>query len=191
MTGGAGCCGRRAGGRRVALLLAATDDRVSISRPANGVLQVRIRGAWALRDGIPAAEPVMQALESGAAPERLQFVAQDVGAWDSSLVTFVHSLAALATARGVAVDTSTLPQGARKLVELALAVKPRTATASAVDDAITARIGGAALCRSWARRRSPCSRSCAAGRASAAWTWCTRSRRAGWRRSGSSLSSTS
>ena len=124
------------------------DDRVSLERPERAVLQVRITGAWALADGIPPAEPVVRELESSSGPERLRFDAGAVSAWDSSLVTYVHSLAAFAASRGVAVDTSALPQGARKLVELALAVKPRAVAEKVEDDALTARVGRVAL-RAW------------------------------------------
>jgi phospholipid/cholesterol/gamma-HCH transport system permease protein len=124
--------------------LTSLDERVAVARPADDLLQVRIRGAWALSQGIPASQPVVHELES-APPKRVQFVAQDVADWDSSLVTFVHALAAAAIARGIAVDTSALPQGAGRLVELALAVTPRSAGASVPDDALTARVGRAAL----------------------------------------------
>jgi phospholipid/cholesterol/gamma-HCH transport system permease protein len=66
-------------------------------------------------------------------------------------VTFVHSVAAFAAARGIAVDTSALPEGARRLVALALAVKPlaQAPAQPPPDDALTARVGRIAL-RAWA-----------------------------------------
>ena len=85
----------------------ALDDRIRLERGKRDVLEVLIRGAWALEDGIPPAEDVVRALESEGAPRRLRFEAEgDLGKWDTSLVTYVHSLAAFAVARGVAVDTS-------------------------------------------------------------------------------------
>jgi len=123
----------------------ALDDRISLERADRDVLEVVIRGAWALEDGIPPAEDVVRALESDGAPRRLRFGARDLGEWDSSLVSYVHSLAAFAVARGVAVDTSALPLGARKLVDLALAVKPRAREQRLEDDALTARVGRVAL----------------------------------------------
>jgi phospholipid/cholesterol/gamma-HCH transport system permease protein len=64
---------------------------------------------------------------------------------DSALVTFAHSVAAAATAAGVAVDTGGLPEGARKLVALSLAVKPSEKAGAPEDDALTARVGRIAL----------------------------------------------
>jgi phospholipid/cholesterol/gamma-HCH transport system permease protein len=124
----------------------ALDDRIRLERGKRDVLEVLIRGAWALEDGIPPAEDVVRALESEGAPRRLRFEAEgDLGKWDTSLVTYVHSLAAFAVARGIAVDTSALPEGARKLVALALAVKPQPREERVEDDAITARVGRVAL----------------------------------------------
>jgi len=137
------------GWRRVATVCSLTpvalDDRIRLARADRDVLEVVIRGAWALEDGIPPAEDVVHALESDSAPRRLRFEAKDLGEWDSSLVTYLHSLAALAVARGVGVDTSGLPAGARKLVDLALAVKPRPREQQVEDDALTARVGRVAL----------------------------------------------
>jgi phospholipid/cholesterol/gamma-HCH transport system permease protein len=73
---------------------------------------------------------------------------RDLGEWDSSLVTFVHSVGALATARGARLETSALPAGARKLLDLAWTVKPRVEAAPAVDDAVTARVGQTAM-KAW------------------------------------------
>src|SRR5262245_21905655 len=119
---------------------AALDERVALERPRPGLAVVRVSGDWALRDGIPPAREVLRGLEAEP-PVELRFDASAVGAWDSALVTFVHSLAAFAAARGIAVDAAALPPGARRLLELALAVKPRVAPAPETDDALTARVG--------------------------------------------------
>jgi len=122
---------------------AALADRVSFVRQDAATLRVELRGSFRLVDGLPAAEPVVREIEAGA--ERLAFDATGVEAWDSALVTFVHSVAAFAAARGVAVDTGGLPEGVRRLVDLALAVKPPDRVAAAEDDALSARVGRVAL----------------------------------------------
>jgi phospholipid/cholesterol/gamma-HCH transport system permease protein len=122
-------------------------ERVALERPEPGLAVVRVRGDWALRDGIPPAHEILRELEAEP-PVKLRFEASAVGEWDSALVTFVHSLAAFAAARGIAVDAAALPPGARRLLELALAVKPRVAAALETDDALTARVGTVAL-RAW------------------------------------------
>lgn len=124
-------------------LPATVDDRLALERSADATLRVRLSGRWTLDEGVPPAEPVVARLESGT--RSLAFEAAAVEEWDSALVTFVHSVASLAGARGVSVDTGGLPDGARKLVDLALAVKPREKPPSPEDDAVAARVGRVAL----------------------------------------------
>jgi phospholipid/cholesterol/gamma-HCH transport system permease protein len=121
----------------------APDPRVAQHREADGTLRVRLRGRWALADGVPAADAIFRELEEGVA----RVVVEDVGleSWDSSLVTFLHAVASAATGRGLAVDSGALPEGARRLIDLALAVKPRVEPPAVEDDALTARVGRVAL----------------------------------------------
>ena len=106
---------------------------------------MRLAGRFTLDGGVPPLGPVLREIEPGTGVARLGFEAGAVEAWDSALVTFVHSVAAAATARGVAVDTGGLPEGVRKLVALSLAVKPHEKAEAPEDDALTARVGRVAL----------------------------------------------
>lgn len=119
------------------------DSRVAHDREADGTLRVRLSGRWALGDGVPAADGIVRDLERGAA--RIALEASGLEGWDSSLVTFAHAVAAAAAGRGVAFDGSGLPEGARRLLDLALAVKPRVQPPAVEDDALTARVGRVAL----------------------------------------------
>jgi len=117
--------------------------RVAFDRATDGTLRVRLSGRWTLADGVPPADEVVGELERGAR----RLVLEDAGleSWDSSLVTFVHEAAAAASRLGVALDASSLPEGARRLLDLARAVKPRVQPAAVEDDALTARVGRVAL----------------------------------------------
>jgi phospholipid/cholesterol/gamma-HCH transport system permease protein len=121
------------------------DARVELTRLESGDVRVRLTGQWALQGGVPSAEGVVRELETPPAPARLVFEAAGLTSWDSALVTFVHSVAVFAGARGVAVDTRGLPAGVRKLVEMALAVPSRVRAPAPEDDAMTARVGRVAL----------------------------------------------
>jgi len=125
----------------------APDDRLSLSREPERRLRLRLAGQWSLESGVVSARPVADALSAGAT-EAIQFDASAVERWDSSLVTFAHAVASLARERGVTLDTSGLPQGARRLVALALGVPPRAQPVAEVDDALRARVGRVAL-RAW------------------------------------------
>jgi phospholipid/cholesterol/gamma-HCH transport system permease protein len=121
------------------------DERLTLVVESGGGLRVGLSGRWALADGVPAIEPVREALDSEPRPPHVRLVAERLAAWDSSLLAFVHSVAALAAEREIAVDTSALPQGARRLLALASAVPPRVAPPPPEDDALTARVGRIAL----------------------------------------------
>ena len=123
----------------------AADDRVALARPDASSLEVRLAGRLTLDHGVPPLGPVLREIEPGTGVARLGFDAAGVEAWDSALVTFVHSVVVAATARGVAVATGGLPEGARRLLALSLAVKPREKARAPEDDTLTARVGRVAL----------------------------------------------
>jgi phospholipid/cholesterol/gamma-HCH transport system permease protein len=124
----------------------ASGSRIAVDRGADGALRVRLGGRWALADGLPPLDEVRRELETGAPPpSRLAFEDDGLESWDSSLVTFVDRVAAAAAERGLAVDARALPEGARRLLDLARAVAPRSETPAAEDDALTARVGRVAL----------------------------------------------
>jgi phospholipid/cholesterol/gamma-HCH transport system permease protein len=120
-----------------------TAPRVALERAADSTLRVRLSGRWALADGVPRADDVLSALERGAT----RLVLEDAGleSWDIALVTFVHEAAAAASRLGVEHDATALPEGARRLLGLALAVPPHVETALPEDDALTARVGRVGL----------------------------------------------
>jgi phospholipid/cholesterol/gamma-HCH transport system permease protein len=121
------------------------DARLELARLDGGDVVVRLAGRWELDSGIPSAEGVVRALESDPSPSRVVFDAPELTAWDSALVTFVHSVAVFAGARGVTVDAARLPDGARKLLKLASAVPAQVHVPTPEDDAMTARVGRIAL----------------------------------------------
>ena len=128
-----------------------SDSRPSpyVLEPEQDVLLVHLRGSWTLTTGLPPAGPILAALESAPSARRLAFRADGLGDWDSTLVTFVHALVTEAGARGLQVDISALPEGARKLVDLARAVPRHPLVAASEDDSLLARVGRPALA-AWA-----------------------------------------
>ena len=102
---------------------------VEIHREA-GVLRVRMSGRFTLSAGLPRADALAPELDAAGPGARLVFEPAELEAWDSGLVSFVFAAASLASARGVAIDTSALPEGARRLLQLSLAVPARVDTRS-------------------------------------------------------------
>jgi phospholipid/cholesterol/gamma-HCH transport system permease protein len=98
--------------------------QLSLSRPTADTLEVHVSGSWNLADGVPSTESVEAALARDRGLERLSFGAENLSAWDSSLVNFAYRLSLRATHTGIRVDDSGLPEGVRGLLALASAVPP-------------------------------------------------------------------
>ncbi len=114
-----------------------------LAREGGDTLRVRVSGRWVLAEGVPSPVPVAGEIEARVG--NLVFEAASLESWDSGLVAFVYSVAEAARARGVEVDLGTLPDGLRRLVDLARAVPPVARTLVPEDDALTARVGRVAL----------------------------------------------
>ena len=114
-----------------------------LAREGGDLLRVRVSGRWALAQGVPSAGPVAGEIEAGV--RRVVFEPASLESWDSALVTFVYSVAEAARSRGVEVELGALPDGLRRLVELARAVPPVGRVQVLEDDALRARVGRVAL----------------------------------------------
>ena len=96
---------------------------VDLARKDGDDLEVRVSGEWSLRNGIPPTDDLERALAVPRPPQRLVFDGHALGAWDSTLVAFVAHAVRLAEAGGVSVDVGGLPDGVRRLLALASAVR--------------------------------------------------------------------
>jgi phospholipid/cholesterol/gamma-HCH transport system permease protein len=124
----------------------APSPTVEVVRETEARLGVLVGGDWSLgASPLPWTEAIRRELEGGAAVSRIVVEPRELGRWDSSLVAFAHALGELASAHGAALDLAALPEGVRRLVALASAVPPRELHPEEPDDALTARVGSAAL----------------------------------------------
>jgi phospholipid/cholesterol/gamma-HCH transport system permease protein len=119
---------------------------LSINRTTPDALQVRLAGPWQMQVGLPAPDPVLQALESDPRPRQLTFDAGQLADWDSGLLTFLAKVAERASERSIAIDYGGLPAGVRRLLKLAEAVPERQGARTAgARPSLLVRIGNAAL----------------------------------------------
>jgi phospholipid/cholesterol/gamma-HCH transport system permease protein len=93
---------------------------LSLLHPGDGRLLVRVAGDWRLQDHLPSTSAIER--EIAARPRQVAFEADDLGKWDSSLVTLLVRIGDLCRAQGVEADRAGLPGGVRRLLELAEAV---------------------------------------------------------------------
>jgi phospholipid/cholesterol/gamma-HCH transport system permease protein len=117
---------------------------LAVERERDG-LRLVLRGAWSLAAGVPSVVAVEQALDAAPGVSGIAFDAGALASWDFSLVTFAYGVAGRARAHGLRLDPDGLPDGAKRLLALALAVPPREIAEMAEDDALTARVGRISL----------------------------------------------
>jgi phospholipid/cholesterol/gamma-HCH transport system permease protein len=117
-----------------------------ISRATEDTLLVRLSGRWTLQSERPTVAELQSQLDVGAHIQRLTFNTQDLEAWDSGLLTFLRKVEECCQQRQVAVDHVGLPDGIRRLLDLAAAVPERQETRRGGGrDAFLARLGKGGL----------------------------------------------
>jgi len=118
---------------------------LEISRPAGDTWLLRLAGEWRLRREMPSSAEVERQLTAEPSVRHLTFETRDLGDWDSGLLTFLRKVEEVARQRQIAVDRAGLPDGVRRLLELAEAVPERQGTRRGGQDALLARIGKGAI----------------------------------------------
>jgi phospholipid/cholesterol/gamma-HCH transport system permease protein len=91
---------------------------------------------------LPAAADVARQLEGRSNVRRVVFDGRGIGAWDSGLLTFLRRLDGVVRGAGLEVDPSGLPEGVRRLLQLAAAVPERAGARRGVErESFFARVG--------------------------------------------------
>jgi phospholipid/cholesterol/gamma-HCH transport system permease protein len=120
--------------------------QLSFSRPASDTLQISLAGAWEMQAGVPRVDAVQEAIESEPRPRQVSFDTGALRGWDSGLLTFLVKVGELCAERGIKADRAGLPDGVRRLLDLAEAVPERKgARSSEAAPSLLARIGMGAL----------------------------------------------
>jgi phospholipid/cholesterol/gamma-HCH transport system permease protein len=113
---------------------------------AADTVRLRLSGSWRLSQPLPAAADVERDLEGRSGVRRLVFDAGGLTGWDSGLLTFLRRLDGFVRRAGLEADASGLPDGVRRLLQLAAAVPERAgARRGAARDPFLARVGKEAI----------------------------------------------
>ena len=122
-----------------------TPQGMEVHRLAPDVLEVRLWGSWRLSEGLPQVGEVEGALEADPALRSVRFDTAQLEAWDSALVTLLDRLARICGERGLELDLGGVPEGARRLVQLASAVPRQPGRPVAKEVGPVARTGEVTL----------------------------------------------
>lgn len=101
---------------------AAAPSELSFSRPTDDTLLVRLAGDWTIGEGLPSVEEVQKQADSGPPVQRVTFDTQDLGRWDSGLITFLIKVFDQCSRRQIEAKKEALPDGVQRLLALASAV---------------------------------------------------------------------
>ena len=91
---------------------------------ATNSLCLQLSGDWRFESGIPDFDPLLEKVLD-THPEKISFDCQQLGSWDSGLMTFLVTLINNCKQNNILVLQETLPQGIQKLLQLAFAVPER------------------------------------------------------------------
>jgi len=96
--------------------------RVGVLRSAKDTMVLKLSGRWELGSDIPSPEKVEKHLGSAAAFRRIVFHTKEIAGWDSGLVIFLRKIISQCALNRVQVDGAGLPEGVRRLLQLASAI---------------------------------------------------------------------
>ncbi|MCU0595110.1 MAG: ABC transporter permease [Desulfobacterota bacterium] len=123
-----------------------TTAGLSVTSPTAEALLVRLSGDWKLTATLPSTSEVEKSLESGQGIRRVAFDARELGAWDSGLLTFLIKIFETCSKAEIEVAKDGLPEGVRRLIDLATAVPERKgARKEAKKEAFFSMVGGKAV----------------------------------------------
>jgi phospholipid/cholesterol/gamma-HCH transport system permease protein len=119
---------------------------VDYSRSPADCLLIRLSGGWTVKNGIPATDEFNRQAAASPALRHLRFDGRGITHWDSSLLAFLTRVIGQARQQGLTPELDGLPDGVRRLLNLAAAVPPKKDTGrDVVRTSVLARIGTATM----------------------------------------------
>ena len=119
---------------------------LSFDRPADDTLLVRLKGSWTIEQKLPDIGEVQSQVKSDAGVKQIAFDTRELTGWDSGLLSFLIKIINQHANGNIAVQKEGLPEGVRKLIDLAFAVPERKgARKEAVREPLLARIGASTI----------------------------------------------
>ena len=123
-----------------------TTAGLSMTTQAADTLLVKLSGDWKITEPVPATADLERALESAKGIRRISFDTKNLGGWDSGLLTFLIKVFEACSKAKIEVAKEGLPEGVRRLIDLATAVPERKgARKEAKKEAFLSMVGGEAV----------------------------------------------
>ena len=121
-------------------------SEIAFSRPTENTLVVLLAGDWTIGANIPSVDEVDKQVDSGLPVQVLTFDSQGLGRWDSGLITFLLKVFDKCSQRQIDADRTGLPEGVRRLLDLATAVpEKKDARKVEVQEPFLVQVGKASM----------------------------------------------
>ena len=118
---------------------------LSLGRMDEKTLRINLSGSWTLKCKRPSADVINKEMGTGTVV-RIVFDATGITDWDSALLVFLGRVIELGSKRGIDIDKTGLPDGAKKLLDLAAAVPEKEgARKKSQKESLLFRIGAEAM----------------------------------------------
>lgn len=119
---------------------------LSVRTPAADSLLLNLSGDWKITEPLPSLSDLRKSFDSIEGVRRVAFDTKDLGSWDSGLLTFLMKIFEACSEAKIEVDKAGLPEGVRRLIDLATAVPERKgARKGAKKEAFLSMVGGEAV----------------------------------------------
>ncbi len=117
-----------------------------VDHKADGLAEIRFEGDWRIHADLPSFADLVRRIESLRPAAGITFDSRELKAWDSGFLTFLRKLMVHCQSKQIAVQVEGLPEGARRLLQLATAVPERQgARREARRTGWLARLGGSTI----------------------------------------------
>lgn len=119
--------------------------QLDLTRPSADTLLVRLSGNWRAGGAMPSPMDVLDEASTEPRASRVTFDTGELTGWDSRLLNFLVHVVEETKAKDIELDQSGLPEGVRRLLDLAFATEKKDTGRGTVIPPWLARIGNSTI----------------------------------------------
>ena len=114
---------------------------LSFNRPTDDTLSILFSGSWKMSTGVPPINNLQNEIESNPYIKQIVIDTQEITDWDSGLLTFLIKVNDYCSQKNITINTDGLPDGVKRLLEIATAVPEKETHTEKVPDPLLSRVG--------------------------------------------------
>ena len=113
----------------------------SFNRPTDDTLSILFSGSWKINTEIPSIDNLQKEIESNPNIKQISVDTQEITDWDSGLLIFLIKVDDYCKQKNVTINTDGLPEGVKRLMEIATAVPEKETHGEKTREPFLSRIG--------------------------------------------------